>query len=202
MAVEERFAVETRAQWRRWLAAHHSSAPGVWVVTWRRGSGRPIVPYEDLVEEALCFGWVDSRGGRVDDERTSLLMTPRNPRSRWSRPNKERIERLTVAGAMTPAGLAAVEEAKRRGTWTALDDVEDLVVPPDLAAALDAAPPARRHWDAFPRSVKRAILEWVSSATKPDTRAKRIAETATLAARNERANQWRPRPAPPPHPHP
>ncbi len=94
---------------------------------------------------------------------------------------------------MLPAGLAAIEEAKRTGTWTMLDDVENLVVPDDLASALDANPPAREHWDAFSRSPRRAILEWIAQAKRPETRAKRIAEAADNAARNERPPQFRPR---------
>ena len=120
-------------------------------------------------------------------------MTPRKPKSGWSRPNKERIERLLAAGLMAPAGLAAVEAARASGTWTALDAVERLEEPAELARALDADADARRHWDAFPRSAKRGILEWISNAKKPETRARRVAETARLAARDERANQWRPK---------
>jgi uncharacterized protein YdeI (YjbR/CyaY-like superfamily) len=107
------------------------------------------------------------------------------------------VERLLAAGLMAPAGIAAVDAAKADGSWTLLDAVEDLVVPDDLAVALDAAPPAREHWDAFPRSVKRANLEWIVQARRPETRARRVAETAEKAARNERANQWRPRPGGP-----
>ena len=129
----------------------------------------------------------------VDDRRSRLLMTPRKPRSGWSRPNKERIARLEAAGLMSAAGHAAVEAARANGSWTALDAVEALEEPGDLAAALDADPDARRHWDAFPRSAKRGILEWIANAKRPATRAKRVSETARLAGRGERANQWRPR---------
>jgi uncharacterized protein YdeI (YjbR/CyaY-like superfamily) len=184
--------VESRAAWRSWLEAHHAGTPGVWVVTWKKASGGRYVGYEDLVEEALCFGWVDSRSRGLDDARTQLLMTPRKPASRWSRPNKERIERLQAAGGMAPAGLAAVELAKATGSWTGLDDVEAGREPEDLRAALDADTDARRHWDAFPRSTRRAILEWITAAKRPETRQKRVRETAGQAARNVRANQWRP----------
>jgi uncharacterized protein YdeI (YjbR/CyaY-like superfamily) len=142
------------------------------------------------VEEALCFGWIDSKGRRLDERRTMLLMTPRKPGSGWSRPNKERLERLFAAGVMEPAGIAVVEAAKADGSWTALDDIESLVEPDDLRAALDTAPAARTSWDGFPRSVKRATLEWIAGAKRPQTRAKRVEETVRLAARGERANQW------------
>ena len=152
--------------------------------------GGPQIGYDESVEQALCFGWVDSRDRTLDDRRTMLWFAPRKARSGWARSNKERIERLTAAGLMEPAGLALVEAAKADGSWTLLDAVEDLVVPDDLAAALDSAPPARAHWEAFPRSVRRSILEWIVHARRPETRARRVAVTAELASRNERANQW------------
>jgi len=187
----ERVQVESRDQWRAWLTESHSRSPGVWVVTWKKGRG-PYVPYDALVEEALCFGWVDSQSRRLDDDRSQLLHTPRKPRSGWSRPNKERIERLSAAGLMMPAGLAVVQAAKDSGTWTALDDVENLVEPPELGVALDADPAARASWDAFPRSAKRGILEWISTARTDATRVRRVATTVAEAKEGRRANQWRP----------
>ena len=187
----DQLVVESRAQWRAWLAAHHATAPGVWLITFKKDSGGPHVPYHDVVEEALAHGWVDSRPRTLDDERSQLLITPRKPTSNWSKANKERIARLEEAGLMASAGRTAVEAAKRNGAWTALDNVEALEEPEDLRAALDASPDARRHWDAFPRSAKRSILEWIGTAKKSETRAKRVAETVDLAARNIRANQWR-----------
>jgi uncharacterized protein YdeI (YjbR/CyaY-like superfamily) len=120
-----------------------------------------------------------------------LYLAPRKPRSSWSRVNKERVERLIATGAMTPAGLAVVETARVSGTWNALDDVEDGVKPDDLAAALDAVPSARRQWNAFPRSARRAILEWLNAAKRPETRAQRVATAVAEAAEGRRANQWR-----------
>jgi uncharacterized protein YdeI (YjbR/CyaY-like superfamily) len=182
-----------RAAWRAWLIANHATSRGAYLVTWRRHTGKPAVSYDDAVEEALCVGWVDATARTLDDDRSLLWFTARRPRSAWSRPNKIRVERLAAQGLMLPAGLAAIEESKRRGTWSLLDDVEDLVVPDDLAAAFDANPPARANWDAFSRSARRGILEWIVQAKRPETRARRIAETATRAARNEKANQWVPR---------
>lgn len=187
----EHVQVETRVQWRRWLQRNHSTSPGIWLVTWRPASGKPVVDYEAICEEAICFGWVDSRPGKVDDERTKILVTPRKRGAKWSRPNKERVARLEAAGQLAPAGIAVIEAAKADGSWTALDAVEDLVVPDDLAAAFAAHPGSADHWVAFPRSVKRGILEWIVSAKKPETRAARVERTAEMAARNERANQWR-----------
>ncbi len=176
-----------REAWRRWLEDHHATARGVWLISWRPSSGRTNLDNEAGVEEALCFGWVDSRGGKVDEQLTKLYFAPRKPRSGWARPNKERIERLMATGRMAPAGISAVERAKANGSWTILDAVERLEVPDDLEAALEARPPARRHWEAFPRSARRALLQWIALARREETRAKRIEETAAAAQRNERA---------------
>jgi uncharacterized protein YdeI (YjbR/CyaY-like superfamily) len=184
-----RVEVTSRAEWRKWLARNHESERGVWVVTYKKRSGGPYVSYDDLVEEALAFGWVDGRARGLDERRTQLLITPRRPTSGWSRPNKQRVKRLLESGLMAPAGQAAIDVAKRNGSWSALDDVENLVEPAELKEALDSVPAARRNWDAFPRSAKRAILEWISTAKRPETRARRISEAARLAAENVRANQ-------------
>jgi uncharacterized protein YdeI (YjbR/CyaY-like superfamily) len=192
----EQIEVTSRAIWRAWLGEHHGTSPGIWLVTYKRADPNRHVPYDEILEEALAHGWVDSRPRALDEQRSMLLVTPRKPGSGWSRRNKERIERLRHADLMTPAGEAVIAAAKADGSWSALDAIEDLVEPDDLRAALDEEPNARHHWDGFPRSVKRAILEWIANAKKPETRAKRVTETATLAARGERANQWR-RTAPP-----
>ena len=185
--------VETRAEWREWLAAHHASSPGVWVVTYKKASGKPAPSYDDLVEESLCFGWVDSRPGKVDDERTRLYICPRKKGSGWAATNKARIERLTADGQMMPAGLAVLEQAKADGSWTLLDASEQGIVPDDLSAAFDAHPGSRDNFDAFPPRVRKAILEWIYLAKRPETRASRIDETARLAQQNIRANQYVPK---------
>ena len=183
--------IENRAQWRDWLAAHHATSPGIWLVTWKKTAGRQYLPYDDIVEEALAFGWVDSQPKTVDSQRSARLLTPRRPASNWSQLNKQRVERLVAAGLMQPAGLAAVAAAKANGRWTTLDMTETLAEPADLAAALDAVPAARAHWDHFPRSARRAILEWVGNAKNAATRQARVERTASDAARGIRANQWR-----------
>ncbi len=182
---------DDRATWRGWLEANHATATGAWLVTWRKGHG-PVLDYGEAVEEALCFGWVDSTGGRFDEGRTKLYFAPRKVRSVWSASNKERVARLIAAGDMRPAGLAAIERAKANGAWAALDEVEQGIVPTDLAAGLAAHPPAAERFAAFPWSARRAILVWIADAKKPETRAARVLETAVRAARNERANE-RPR---------
>jgi len=178
--------LEDRASWRAWLEANHATAPGVWLVSWRKGQG-PRVEYEDSVEEALCFGWIDSQGGNLDDRRSRQYFAPRKQTSGWAATNKSRVERLIADGRMAPAGLAAIERAKANGSWTLLDDVEQGVVPEDLARALAAHPPASTNFEAFPRSARRAMLEWVAQAKRPETRAARLLAIATRAQHNERA---------------
>ena len=182
----------TRAEWRTWLEGNHTQTTGVWLINYKKATGKPRLEYEESVEEALCFGWIDSVANKLDEERSMLWFAPRKPGSGWSRPNKERIERLIQSGLMMPAGLAKIAAAQQDGSWNALDAVEALEIPPDLATALAENPPAADYFANFPRSVKRGILDWIRQAKRPETRAKRVEATARLAAANIRANQWRP----------
>jgi uncharacterized protein YdeI (YjbR/CyaY-like superfamily) len=183
----------TRDDWRAWLQAHHGRDEGVWLVSYKKASGKPSLGYDAVVEEALCFGWVDSKPSKLDEQRTMLWFSPRKPKSAWSRPNKERVARLIEQGLMHASGLAKIKAAQADGSWTALDEVEQLLVPADLQEELARYPSATDHFTAFPRSAKRGILEWISQAKKPETRAKRVQETARLARDNVRANQWQPK---------
>lgn len=182
---------KTRLEWRRWLEQHHTRREGVWLISYKKASGKPRLEYDDAVEEALCFGWIDSKPNKLDAERSMLWFAPRKSGTGWSKINRDRVEKLIAAGLMAPAGLAKVEAARQDGSWYALEAVDALQIPPDLAAALAAFPEAARNFDAFPKSVKRGILEWISTAKRPETRARRIGETARLADQNIRANQWR-----------
>ena len=182
-------------EWRQWRSDHHTRTTGVWLVSYRKATGKPRFDYDDAVEEALCFGRVDSKPNRLDAERTLLWSAPRNPGTGWSRPNKLRVERMLKAGLMAEAGLRKVAQAQADGSWVKLDAIEDLTVPDDLARALDRYPEAARHFDVFPRSAKRGILEWIATAKTAPTRIRRIEETARLASKNERANQSRPKDA-------
>jgi uncharacterized protein YdeI (YjbR/CyaY-like superfamily) len=183
--------VTSRARLRAWLEANHATSGSIWLVSWKKQTPDRHVPYDAIVEEALCFGWVDSLPRKMDAERTMLLLSRRKPGSAWSAANKARVERLTTVGSMAPAGLATVEAAKADGSWSFLDEVERLEVPADLAEALAKHAEAAEYFAAFPRSVRRGILEWIKQAKRPETRAKRITETASLAAQNKRANQFR-----------
>ena len=178
---------ETRAQWRAWLAANHDRERGMWLCSWKPGTGRPAVSYPEQVEEALCFGWIDSTANVLDDDRRLQLMTPRKAKSTWTRLNRERVSCMEERGLMTDAGRRAVEVARSNGWWTILDPVEDLVEPDELAAALDAEPEARRQWDGFPPSARKFMLQWVVTAARPETKTKRITRIVERAAVGERA---------------
>lgn len=176
----------SRSEWRNWLVDNHDRSAGVWLMYFKRHTGEPTVTYDEVVEEVLCFGWIDSRVKTVDDRCYLQWMTPRKPGSVWSKVNKARIEKLIAEGQMTPAGLKAIDAARADGSWTLLDAAEDLRVAPDLQAALDALPPAADNFAAFSRTAKRNILWWIESARRAETRARRIAETVAAAAENRK----------------
>lgn len=181
--------VPDRGAWRRWLARHHTRRDGVWLVIHKKGSTSGSLGYVDAVAEALCFGWIDSKANKLDGERYRLWMAPRKPKSAWSALNKRRIDELIASGAMTAAGLAAVEAAKADGSWNALARSDALELPDDLLGAFARHPGSRSNWDRFPPGARKQILGWIYAAKRDDTRAKRIEQTAFLAARNERANR-------------
>lgn len=178
-----------RAAWRAWLAEKHGASGSVWLVILRKGHG--ALTSEDAVLEALCFGWIDSRPRKLDATRSLLLMSPRRPGSAWSGVNKARVERLAAAGLMAAPGEAAIRRSMQDGGWTRLDAATTLTEPEALLDALRATPGALEAWQGFPASHRRANLEWVAQARRPATRAVRIAEIATRAARGERANTWK-----------
>jgi uncharacterized protein YdeI (YjbR/CyaY-like superfamily) len=183
--------IARRAEWRDWLQIHHGSHGSIWLVYPRRAADPEAISYDEIVDEALCFGWIDSLPRKLDPSRSMLRLSPRRAASAWSGVNKRRVEKLLAAGLMQPAGIAAIAAARVNGAWHALDEADSLLVPDDLAAAMASSGDARRFFDAFPPSTRRGILEWIAQAKRPATRAARIAETAKLAAANRRANQWR-----------
>ncbi len=154
----------------------------------KKHTGKPRVNYDEAVEEALCFGWIDSLPRKFDDERSKLLFTPRKPKSVWSKLNKTRIEKLIENRLMTKIGLAKIEAAKRDRTWNALDASDNLEIPTDLAKAFERTTAAKKNFESFTDSAKRAILSWVFSAKLDETRAARIEKTIAMAAKNKRAN--------------
>ncbi|WP_020567016.1 YdeI/OmpD-associated family protein [Neolewinella persica] len=186
------FYASSAEAWRTYLTVNHEKLVNTWLIIFKKDSGTPSLTYEEARDEALCFGWIDSKPNKRDDDSYYLFFAKRSPKSNWSRVNKDRIAELDAAGKLAPAGILMVEDAKARGTWDALNDVENLVVPDDLEVEFDrVAGAARKHWDNFPPSTRRGILEWIFNGKRAETRAKRIAETVDMASRNERANQYR-----------
>lgn len=186
------FYAKTRSAWRKWLEKNCHSAKSVWLIIYHKGSKTPSVYYPEAVDEALCFGWVDSKPNKRDHESYYQFFAKRNPKSKWSKINKEKVERLMAEGLMTPAGMEMITLAKELGTWDALTPVDNLEEPDDLKKAFSKNKTAYKNWQAFPPSTKRGILEWLLNAKRLETRSKRIAETVSLAAQNIRANQYRP----------
>jgi uncharacterized protein YdeI (YjbR/CyaY-like superfamily) len=184
-AGEARVAPAGRGDWRAWLADHHRDSEGTWVVVAKKRSGVPGPTYEEAVEEALCFGWIDSRMHPLDGDHFEQRFSPRRAGSIWSRSNKERVARLMRAGLMTPAGLAKIEAAEADGSWELLDRVEALAVPEDLAGALAAVPGAPEGFAAMAPSAQKQYLYWVLSAKRRDTRAARVAAVVAEAQRLE-----------------
>ncbi len=157
---------ETREQWRTWLTDNHTSGRGVWLCSWRTTTSRPRCPYPQAVEEAICFGWIDSTNTVFDEERNLQLFTPRRRKSSWTRLNRERAADMEARSLMTAAGRGAIAAAKSTGWWTILDQVEDLEEPSDLQAALDLDTQARSNWDSFPPSARKQMLWWIVSAAR------------------------------------
>lgn len=179
-----RVEVRSRAELRDWLAGHHGDPGPVWLVRFRKPHPDHL-PYPDTVEELLCWGWIDSLPRQLDADRTMLLIAPRRDGSAWSALNKAHVARARASGAMTPAGEAKIATAMETGMWAFLDDVERLEVPEDLATAL-AASGGAEGWKGYPPSVQRGTLEWIKQARRPETRARRVAQTAQAAAQGRR----------------
>jgi len=184
----ERVEVDSRAGWRAWLKTHHRRSLGIWLVRWKKARPDKYMGYDAIVEEALCFGWIDGTARPLDAERSLIYVSPRKPKSMWSKVNKERVQRLIAAKRMAAAGHRVIEAAQASGAWSALDAAEDLVMPAELVRALAQEPNARKHFDAFPPSARKYALMWIGSAKTDATRERRIAETAERAARNIRPN--------------
>jgi uncharacterized protein YdeI (YjbR/CyaY-like superfamily) len=193
LASLEQVYMKSRPAWRRWLAKNGTRSPGIWLVYDKKSSRADRLAYADAVEEALCYGWIDSTLRSLDDARYMQLFTPRKPKSTWSKLNKTRVTRLIEDGLMAPPGLAAIETAKANGSWTSLDSVEALEMPEDLAAAFAKHPDAARNFAAFSMSSRKGYLHWVRQAVRAETRAARIAEVVRCCAANLKARQLAPK---------
>lgn len=187
------FYAKDRKAWRRWLEDNHDKKSFVWLLIYHKASETPSVYYEEAVEEALCFGWIDSTPNKRDHESRYLYFARRKTKSKWSKLNKTRIKKLTKLGLIHPSGEAMIDLAKKNGSWSALDDIEKMVIPADLGKQLKKNKTALKNFEAFPPSTRKGIFNWITSAKREETRKKRVAETVDLAAKNVRANQWVPK---------
>ena len=169
--------------WRAWLSKHHQKSQGVWLVFPKKATGLPTVSYNDAVEEALCFGWIDGLMNPIDETHYRQKFTPRKPRSAWAQSNKVRVARLVEEGLMTPAGLAAIELAKANGSWDRFSAADALTVPAALKKAINADARAKQHWPTFTDSQRRTFLYWLALARREETRARRIAQIVTMLAK-------------------
>jgi uncharacterized protein YdeI (YjbR/CyaY-like superfamily) len=183
------FYAPDRGAWRAWLAANHATEQSVWLV-YDKDAGRALT-YEAIVEEALCFGWIDSVSGKVSETQRKLYISRRKPQSAWAKSNKERVERLRALGLMTPAGERAIAAAQANGAWSRLDASDRLELPPELVRQLEADPTAKAFFESMSPSSQRIILEWIYAARTEVTQLKRITETVALATRGIKAHHQR-----------
>jgi len=180
------FCPANSRQWREWLTENHALEKSVWLIYYRKKTNVPSITWSEAVDEALCFGWIDSLSRPLDDERFMQFFTRRKPKSVWSKINKEKVQRLTEHGLMTQAGLDVIDLAKQNGSWTVLDEVEELIMPADFQTELDCRPDAKSFYNKLCKSDKRNLLQWLVLAKRPETRKKRISEIVELADMNQK----------------
>lgn len=183
--------LSSRKEWRKWLKENHKSKQLVWLVGYKKESGKVTISWSDAVEEAICFGWIDSTRKSIDHESFKQFFTRRKPNSIWSKINKEKVQQLIEKGLMAKAGLASIETAKQNGSWKILDEVEELVIPKDLEKEFKAHPGSKNYFLSLSKSVKKMMLTWLVLAKRPETRQKRIQEIAALASKNLKPKQFR-----------
>jgi len=181
------FYAKDAAAWRRWLEKNSGTARSVCLILYHKKSKVPCLDISEAMEQALCFGWIDSKAMNRDEESTYLTFTPRKPKSNWSRVNKDRVEKLTALGLMTARGQALIDLAKTNGAWDALNDAEKGIIPEEMQKLFNKNKTALTNFQAFSASVRRLTLEWILKAKRPETRLKRIEEAAALAAQNKKA---------------
>lgn len=186
----ETYCPKSRADWRKWLEKNHQSKQSVWLVYFKFSTKIASVSWSEAVDEALCFGWIDSTKKTIDKERYMQYFSRRKPSSTWSKINKDKIVQLTQTKRMTKAGFDSIEIAKQNGTWFIMDDVEKMIIPEDLRIALTKNERAMEFFQSQSKSIKRTLLYWVVIAKRIETRKKRIAEIARLAAKGMRPNQF------------
>jgi uncharacterized protein YdeI (YjbR/CyaY-like superfamily) len=181
----------TKEQWREWLAENHAKKQSVWLIYYRTSSGMPTISWSEAVDEALCFGWIDSKKVSIDELRFKQYFSQRKAKSIWSKINKEKITELIENGLMTKSGLEIVKIAKDNGSWSIMDEVEALIVPQDLEKEFQARPGSMDFYLSLSNSNKKILLAWIVMAKRPETRQKRIVEIAENASQNQKPKQFR-----------
>lgn len=190
MQETEIFYPASIAAWREWLEKNHLSKKDVWVVFYVKSSRKPSITWSDAVDTALCFGWIDSKKIKIDEETSHQFFSKRKPKSTWSKINKEKIKRLIDSRLMAQAGLDIIEIAKQNGSWTILDEVEELIIPNDLEEAFSKYEGAKDYFLSLSKSIKKMMLQWLVLAKRPETRQKRIDEIAELAGQSKKPKQF------------
>lgn len=170
--------------WRKWLEKNHPSKQAVWLVFYNKSSSRQSVSWSDAVDVALCFGWIDSKKIKIDENTSHQFFSRRKPNSTWSKINKEKVQKLIDNGLMTPAGYESIETAKQNGTWTILDEVEELIIPQDLEKAFKKHKGSKEFFLSLSKTSKKMMLQRIVLAKQPETRQRRIAEIAENAERS------------------
>ena len=182
MKETETFYPANQAEWRQWLQENHETKQSVWLVQYKKKSKIPSISWSEAVDEALCFGWIDSKQIAIDEEKSHQFFCKRKPKSTWSKINKNKVEYLITNGLMMEAGLKSIELAKQNGSWTILDEVEELIIPNDLEKEFEKLESSKEFFLSLSKSVRKAILQWIVLAKRPETRQKRILEIVELAA--------------------
>jgi len=187
MKIADELYVTNRHDWREWLRKNYETEKEIWLIYYKKHTGKPSVPYNDSVEEALCFGWVDSIIKKIDDEKFARKFTPRKSKSKWSQANKKRVEKMIKKGKMTAAGLTKIMEAKKSGEWFKTTPArKELVIPPYVKEALAKNKNALDNFNNLAKSYKRQYVGWISSAKRKETRKRRLIEAISLLERNEK----------------
>ena len=186
----ETFYPTAISEWRDWLEKNHTQKEGIWLIQYNKKSEKASISWSDAVDEALCFGWIDSLKKKRDDESSIQYFGKRKPKSTWSKINKQKIEKLTAENKMHKAGFDAVKVAKENGSWELLDTVEALIIPNDLKEALDGRENATPFFENLSKSVKKMMLQWLVLAKRPETRQKRIQEIADAAEKQTKPKNF------------
>lgn len=186
----EQFYPKTQNEWRQWLKKHHVEKDSVWLILCKKKSNLPTISWSQAVDEALCFGWIDSVKRKLDEDRSIQYFSKRKPKGTWSKVNKEKVDVLVASGKMTPAGMACIEIAKSNGSWEFLDSVDAMIVPKDLETALKAIPDAMDYFSSLSNSIKKMMLYWLVSAKREETRLKRLSEIVECAAKKEKPKRF------------